>query len=170
MINIAQFISITPKNGDVQRFQNFFHSENGSAPIPGTTSPTYTFAPFRAEGVMAQLNGENETLQLLFPFSVFAVRLVEAGDGNRLSKLEMKTVWLESNSATSEASGYRLKNNLVSGQYTENYVGIGASFSDTTIELRFKSAMDSVNANFPAQSFTRKTVGILPLNSDISLR
>jgi hypothetical protein len=82
----------------------------------------------------------------------------------------MKTVWLESNSATSEASDYRLKNNLVSGQYTENYVGIGATFSDTTIELRFKSAMDSVNANFPAQSFTRKSVGILPLNSDISLR
>jgi hypothetical protein len=170
MINIAQFISITPKNGNVQRFQNFFHSENGSAPIPGTTSPAYTFAPFRAEGVMAQLNGENETLQLLFPFSVFAVRLVEAGDGNRLSRLEMKTVWLESNSATSEASDYRLKNNLVSGQYTENYVGIGASFSDTTIELRFKSAMDSVNANFPAQSFTRKNVGLLPLNSDINLR
>ena len=165
MINIAQFISITPKNGDVQRFQNFFHSENGSAPIPGTTSPTYTFAPFRAEGVMAQLNGENETLQLLFPFSVFAVRLVEAGDGNRLSRLEMKTVWLEYNPASNSPSEY-----LVSGQYTENYVGIGATFSDTTIELRFKSAMDSVNANFPAQSFTRKSVGILPLNSDISLR
>jgi hypothetical protein len=165
MINIAQFISITPKSGAVRRFQNFFHSESGGVPIPGTASPSYLFAPFRAEGVMAQLNGENETLQLLFPFSVFAVKLVEEGDGNRLTKLEMKTVWLENNSASSNASDY-----LVSGQYTENYVGIGATFSDTTIELRFKSAMDSVNANFPAQSFTRKSVGILPLNSDISLR
>lgn len=114
---------------------------------------------------MAQLNGENETLQLLFPFSTFAVKLVEEGNGNRLSKLEMKTLWLETNS-----NGYDPASYLVSGQYTDNYVGIGSTFSETTIELRFKSAMNSVNASFPAQSFTRKNAGILPLNSDINIR
>jgi hypothetical protein len=165
MLNIAQFISITPKSGTVRRFQNYFHSTTGGAPVPGTTSPSYLFAPFRAEGVMSQLNGENETLQLLFPFSTFAVRLVEEGDGNRLSKLELKTVWMETNS-----SGYNPSDYLWAGETNDSYVGIGATFSDTTIELRFKSAMDSVNANFPAQSFTRLNVGILPLNADINLR
>jgi hypothetical protein len=79
--------------------------------------------------------------------------------------MEIKTVWLENNKSTSEPADY-----LVSAQYTDFYIGVGASFSDTTIELRFKSAMDSVNANIPALSFTRQNTGILPLNSDINLR
>lgn len=169
MINIAHFIAITPRQtGAVtKRFQNFFYASSSSPliAVPGTTSPLYAFAPFRVEGSTAQLNGENETVQVLFPFTTFGVRLVEEGDGNRLSRMEVKTIWLENNNATSEPSDY-----LMSAQYTEFYVGVGASFSDTTIELRFKSAMDSVNANIPAQSFTKQNAGILPLNSDINLR
>lgn len=169
MINIAHFITITPKQtGAVERrFQNFFYASSSSPliAVPGTSSPLYAFAPFRVEGATAQLNGENETVQVLFPFTTFGVRLVEEGDGNRLSRMEIKTVWLENNKSTSEPSDY-----LVSAQYTDFYIGVGASFSDTTIELRFKSAMDSVNANIPALSFTRQNTGILPLNSDINLR
>jgi hypothetical protein len=168
MINIAHFLAITPKGGTVKRFQNFFYSPSDASnafAIPGTSSPLYSFAPFSVQGATAQLNGENETLQVLFPFTTFGVRLVEEGDGNRLSLLELKTVWLETNSSSTNPSSY-----LVSAQYTEFYTGIGASFSDTTIELRFKSAMDSVNAGFPSRSFTRSNVGILPLNADVNLR
>jgi hypothetical protein len=169
MINIAHFITITPKQtGAVERrFQNFFYASSSSPliAVPGTSSPLYAFAPFRVEGATAQLNGENETVQVLFPFTTFGVRLVEEGDGNRLSRMEIKTVWLENNKSTSEPADY-----LVSAQYTDFYIGVGASFSDTTIELRFKSAMDSVNANIPALSFTKQNTGILPLNSDINLR
>jgi hypothetical protein len=169
MINIAHFITITPKQtGAVpRRFQNFFYASSSSPLIalPGTSSPLYAFAPFRVEGATAQLNGENETVQVLFPFTTFGVRLVEEGDGNRLSRMELRTVWLENNKTTNEPSDY-----LVSAQYTDSYIGVGASFSDTTIELRFKSAMDSVNANIPALSFTKQNTGILPLNSDINLR
>ncbi len=169
MINIAHFITITPKQTDAvpRRFQNFFYASSSSPliAVPGTSSPLYAFAPFRVEGATAQLNGENETVQVLFPFTTFGVRLVEEGDGNRLSRMEIETVWLENNKSTSEPADY-----LVSAQYTDFYIGVGASFSDTTIELRFKSAMDSVNANIPALSFTRQNTGILPLNSDINLR
>lgn len=168
MINIAHFIAVTPKGCSVKRFQNFFYSSSSSSntiAIPGTSSPLYAFAPFSIQGATAQLNGENETLQLLFPFTTFGVRLVEEGDGNRLSSLEIKTLWLETNTATSLPSNY-----TVSAQYTEYYTGLGASFSDTTIELRFKSAMDSVNANFPARSFSKANAGRLPLNADVNLR
>jgi hypothetical protein len=167
MINIAHFITITPSGKSAQRFQNFFYSSDTSnnIAIPGTTTPKYIFAPFSVQGATAQLNGENQTLQVLFPFTTFGVRLVEEGNGNRLSSMEVKTIWLESNASSSNVSDY-----FVSAQYTEFYTGIGASFSDTTIELRFKSAMDSVGAAFPARTFTRDNVGVLPLNADLNLR
>lgn len=167
MINIAHFITITPKGSSAKRFQNFFYSATdvGGVPVPGSSSPSYGFAPFSVQGSTAQLNGENETLQILFPFTTFGVRLVEEGDGNRLSALEIRTLWLENNRATTNFSDY-----LVGAQYTEFYTGIGASFSDTTIELRFKSAMDSVNAGIPARTLARDNVGILPLNADLNLR
>ena len=167
MINIAHFITITPKGKSAQRFQNFFYAAgtSNSIAVPGTSSPKYSFAPFSVQGATAQLNGENQTLQVLFPFTTFGVRLVEEGSGNRLSLMEVKTLWLESNASSSNVSDY-----FVSAQYTEYYTGIGASFSDTTIELRFKSAMDSVGAAFPARSFTRDNVGRLPLNADLNLR
>jgi hypothetical protein len=167
MINIAHFITITPKEKSAKRFQNFFYAPDTSNTIalPGTASPLYAFAPFSVQGATAQLNGENETLQVLFPFTTFGVRLVEEGNGNQLSIMEVKTVWLESNASSSNVSDY-----FVSAQYTEFYTGIGASFSDTTIELRFKSAMDSVGAAFPARTFTRDNVGRLPLNADLNLR
>lgn len=167
MINVAHFVAITPKGGSVKYFQNFFHnaSSSSSVRIPGTSSPSYVFAPFSIQGATATLNGDNQVLQLLFPFTTFGVRLVEEGNGNRLSLLEVKTVWLENNATTTEASNY-----LVSAQYTEYYTGIGASFSDTTIELRFRSAMDSVGAAFPSRTFTQNNVGRLPLNADLNLR
>lgn len=167
MINIAHFITITPKDGSAKRFQNFFYLPDATSnvAIPGTSSPLFTFAPFSLQGATAQLNGENETLQILFPFTTFGVRLVEEGNGNRLSSLEVKTLWLENNTSTTDPSNY-----LVGAQYTEYYTGVGASFSDTTIELRFKSAMDSVNAALPARTFARENVGILPLNADVNLR
>lgn len=167
MINIAHFITITPKGGSTKRFQNFFYlpDTTSNIAIPGTSSPLFTFAPFSLQGATAQLNGENETLQILFPFTTFGVRLVEEGNGNRLSSLEVKTLWLENNTSTTDPSNY-----LVGAQYAEYYTGVGASFSDTTIELRFKSAMDSVNAALPARTFARENVGILPLNADVNLR
>ena len=54
--------------------------------------------------------------------------------------------------------------------FTENLVRIGASFDDTTLELRFRTAMDSVGAGFPARTFTRDNVGILPINAELYLR
>jgi hypothetical protein len=54
--------------------------------------------------------------------------------------------------------------------YEERYVGIGASFSDTTIELRYRTAMDSVGATFPARTLTRSLVGPLPLNAQLVLQ
>lgn len=151
-IRIAQYFKLTTSTGVVHRYQNYFVGETKTF-----LSESYEFAPFRAEGAMATLNGDNETLQVLFPNIEVALRLVEQGNGNRLSELVLTTAWLN-------ASGQILTT------LTDYYIGIGASFSETTIELRYRSAIDSVGAAFPKRTLTRDLVGPLPLNSELFLR
>lgn len=151
-IRIAQYFRLATTDGVIHRYQNYF---------VGTTSTynsqTYSFAPFQADGAMASLNGENDQLRVLFPHIEYALRLVESGNGNRLSELELTTAWLN-------AAG------TITNAHTDYYIGIGASFSETTIELRYRSAIDSVGSAFPARTFTRDLVGPLPLNSELFLR
>ena len=151
-IRIAQYFDLLDASGIRHRYQNYFVQEARS--IAGVR---YEFAPFRAEGSTANLNGDNSIIRVLFPAAEFAIKLVEQGDGNRLSELTLTTQWL--NAA-----------NAVVRSYEERYVGIGASFSDTTIELRYRTAMDSVGATFPARTLTRGLVGPLPLNAQLVLQ
>lgn len=134
------------------RYQNFFVNETKTY-----NNQFYAFAPFRAEGTVSNLGGDNTLLQVLFPNVEVALRLVEQGNGNRLSRLILTTQWLNADFAPVKT-------------YEERYIGIGAAFSDTTIELRFRSAMDSVGAQFPARTLTRNLVGLLPLSANVSLR
>jgi hypothetical protein len=164
-IRVAHFAFIETANQRSHYYQNYFFGKDFTAvSIPGTASPVYRHAPFEARGSTAALGGDNPALQLLFPHTAFAIAMVEDGEGNRLSKLQLKTVWMASNDI-SNYSSYTVVN-----QYTEYYIGVGAAFSDTTIELRFRSAMDSVGASFPAQQLNRQNVGILPLNADLRLQ
>lgn len=151
-LRICQFFKLRTTDGVTHRYQNYFIGENASL-----QSESYAFAPFRAEGALATLNGDNAQLQVLFPHVDFALVLVESGNGNRLSELELTTAWLN-------AAG------TITNTTTDYYIGLGASFNDTTIELRFRSAIDSVGSNFPGRTFTRDTVGPLPLNSELYLR
>ncbi len=151
-LRICQFFKLRTTDGVTHRYQNYFIGQSASL-----LSESYTFAPFRAEGAMATLNGDNAQLQVLFPHVDFALVLVESGNGNRLSELELTTAWL--NAAGS-----------ITNTTTDYYIGLGASFNDTTIELRFRSAIDSVGSNFPGRTFTREMVGPLPLNSELFLR
>lgn len=106
---------------------------------------------------MASLNGDNQQLRVLFPNVEYALRLTEQGNGNRLSELELTTAWLN------EAE-------QIVNTFTDFYIGIGAGFSETTLELRFRSAIDSVGSEFPGRTFTLDLVGPLPLNSELYLR
>mgnify|MGYP006268768925 CR=1 FL=1 len=151
-IRIAQYFKLATATGAVHRFQNYFVGQASTY-----LSESYAFAPFRAEGAMATLNGDNETLQVLFPNIELALRLVEQGNGNRLSELTLTTAWL---SASEQ----------ILTTLTDYYIGIGASYSETTIELRYRSAIDSVGSAFPARTLTRDLVGPLPLNSELYLR
>jgi hypothetical protein len=151
-IRIAQYFKLTTATGIVHRYQNYFVGDTSNY-----LSEAYSFVPFRAEGAMATLNGENQTLQVLFPNVELALRLLEQGNGNRLSELELTTAWLN-------ASGQ------IQTALTDYYIGIGSSYSDTTVELRFRSAIDSVGSAFPARTLTRDLVGPLPLNSELFLR
>jgi hypothetical protein len=162
---IAHFIELTTANGTVHYFQNFFYTGGSSVGIPGGGGGSYEFAPFRAEGSLASLNGENAPLRLLFPHSAFTIALVENGEGNRLSRLTMKTVWLANAGNIANYEDYS-----VVAAYDEYYLGVGATFDDTTVELRFRSSMDSVGAAFPRRTFNSTNVGILPINAEISLR
>lgn len=163
---VANFLQLTTTNGTVHYYQNFFHGGSDSrVAVPGTDTPLYEFAPFRAEGSLASLNGENALLRVLFPHSEFTVALVENGDGNRLSRLTFKTVWLGNAESLVNYDNYS-----TIASYDEYYVGIGASFDDTTVELRFRSAMDSVGANFPRRTFNTTNAGILPVTAEVSFR
>lgn len=151
-IRICQFFDLTTSRGQRHRYQNYFIGESQSF-----LGNSFTFAPFQADGALSSLNGDNQQLRVLFPNLELVLRLVEDGDGNRLSVLALTTAWLT-------GSGQ------IANHFTDYFIGTGASFSEDTVELRFRSSMDSVGAEFPGRVFTSDNVGILPLSSDISLR
>lgn len=135
------------------RYQNYFINT-----VKTYAGANFEFAPFRAEGTVLSMTGDNPVLQVLFPNVDFSVQLLHNGDGNRLSQLELTTVWLDADS------------NYTSVANTEYYVGLGASISETTIELRFRSAIDSAANNFPARTITTTNAGPLPLDAQLTLQ
>ena len=151
-IRICQFFRLTTSSGRIHRFQNYFIGEdkafNGQA---------FSFSPFQADGALASLNGENQQLRVLFGSNELTIRLVEEADGNRLSVLELTTAWLSSS-------------DQIVTTFTDYFVGIGSTYNEDTVELRFRSSMDSVGAAFPARSLTSENVGILPLNAELYLQ
>jgi len=154
-IRIVQFFKLETATGKSRRFQNYFVGQKITF-----GSLTYSFAPFQVEGSVSSLNGDNSQIQILFPATEYAIRLVEEGGGNRKSKLSLytRTVPRDSTGAVSNSGP------------TEQYIGLGASFSAETVELRFNTAADAVASNFPAQRLTQENVGFLPLESALSLR
>ena len=152
-IRICQFFDLLTTTGKQHYYQNYFIAESKCF-----LGQSYSFAPFQADGALASLNGDNQQLRVLFPSLEIVIRLVEEGDGNRLSVLKLTTLWTN---ATGSLNGTR---------YTDYFVGIGAGFSDSTVELRFRSSMDSVGSSFPARTLTTENVGVLPLNSELYLR
>jgi hypothetical protein len=158
-IRIAQFFKLTAARnrdgtpGQEHYYQNYFANENKTY-----GGESYSFAPFQAQGTTAALNGDNNVLQVLFPNVDFAVQLLYSSNSNRLSVLELTTQWL---TAENEPSGTAL---------TEYYIGIGSSISETTLELRFRSSIDSVSSNFPNRTLTRELAGILPLDAQLILQ
>ena len=158
-IRIAQFFKLTAARnrdgtiGQTHYYQNYFANENKTY-----SNESYSFAPFQAQGTTAALNGDNNVLQVLFPNVDFAVQLLYSSNSNRLSVLELTTQWL---TAENEPSGTAL---------TEYYIGIGSSISETTLELRFRSSVDSVASNFPNRTLTRELAGILPLDAQLILQ
>jgi len=155
-IRICNFFRLRTSAGRVHRFQNYFIGENKEF-LEGPTL-LYAFSPFQADGALASLNGDNQQLRVLFPSQEVSIRLVEEGDGNRLSVLELTTLWTNATGALNGA------------QYTDYFIGVGATFNEDTIELRFRSSMDSVGAGFPARTLSVDSVGILPLDASLSLR
>jgi hypothetical protein len=151
-IRICNFFKLTTTAGRVHRFQNYFI---GNKTFNGEV---YSFSPFQADGALASLSGDNQQLRVLFPSQEVSIRLVEEGDGNRLSVLELATLWTNATGALNGA------------QFTDYFLGIGATFNEDTIELRFRSSMDSVGAGFPARVLTVDNVGILPLDANLSLK
>jgi hypothetical protein len=150
-IRICNFFDLETTTGKRHYYQNYFIAESKSF-----LGQPYAFAPFQADGALANLNGDNQQLRVLFPAQELVIRLVEEGDGNRLSVLKLTTAWVTAAGA-------------ISTTFTDYFIGTGATFSDTAVELRFRSSMDSVGANFPARTLTSDNVGILPLNAELYL-
>jgi hypothetical protein len=152
-IRICQFFELYTNNGVSHRYQNYFVKESKS--LGGNS---YKFAPFQVDGGVSSLNADNDQLQVLFPATEYAIRLVEEANGNRKSRLELFTRFVNENGdvLVSNHDGY--------------FVGTGAAFSDDTVELRFRSAIDGITQNMPARKLSRENVGILPLESQLNLR
>ena len=155
-LRICQFLHLTVRtdDGDRQyRFQNYFVGATNS-----DLGVSYSFAPFQVQGSVSNLNGDNEQIQVLFPAIEYALKLVAQGSGNRKSVLNLKTRFV-----TPEGS-------LSATGPEENYIGLGATFNADTIELRFSSSLDAAFSGFPSRQLTEQNVGVLPLDSFISLR
>ena len=157
-IRIANFFELkVDGKATTLRYQNYFVGSTYSY-----QSKSFDFVPFRTEGAVAALNGDNEVVQVLFPNVAsttdarLGIALLELYNGNRLTELTLTTAWLD-------GSGNIIR------PVDDYYIGIGASVSDSTIELRFRSAIDSVGSAFPARTLTRELVGPLPLNSQLYL-
>lgn len=151
-IRIAQYFNLTDSSGNRYTYQNYFVQQ------PATLNGVqYEFAPFRAEGGVSNVGGDNPIIRVLFPSVNYAIFLVEKADGNRLTTLTLTYQWLNASN-----SQIRI--------YEERYIGIGASFSETTVELRYRSAMDSVQKAFPGRRLSQNLVGSLPLNEQLNLQ
>jgi hypothetical protein len=152
-IKICQVIQLKMRNGAQLNAQNYFVGQNYRY-----LGADYVFVPFEVSGSLMTLGGDNETLTILFPNVELALTLLEGGDGNRNSELTLRNIWLNA------------ADQPMSDPVAEFYVGQGSSFSETTIECRFRSALDSVGGNFPRRIITAENSGILPLNSDVTLQ
>jgi hypothetical protein len=157
-IRIAQFFKLTVRKEDgaqadkVHLYQNYFIGETSAL-----AGENYGFSAFQADGALASLNGDNQQLRVLFPSNELTIRFVEEGNGNRLTVLALTTAWINGSGA-------------IATYFTDYFIGIGASFNEDTVELRFRSSMDSVGAGFPARVLSVDNVGILPLNAELYLR
>jgi hypothetical protein len=152
-IRIVQFFDLKTSGGTVYRYQNFFV---GLRKRFG--SKNYDFAPFQVMGQNSSLNGDSEQLSVLFPALDVVVALVEGGDGNRKSVLNLHTRFVNRSGDYSSAGPRGV------------FFGLGASFNDDTVELRFSSALDAAASQFPATTLTEANAGILPLESQLQLR
>lgn len=152
-IQICQLLDLKMRNGTQLLAQNFFVKQSYTF-----LGQTYQFVPFQISGSLMTIGGDNETLTVLFPNIEMAITLLEGGDGNRNSELVLRNLWL--NSALQP----------IPDPIPEFYVGQGSTFSEITIECRFRSALDSVGGTFPARVITVENSGVLPLNSDVSLQ
>lgn len=152
-IRICQLFDWQAENGTSIRCQNFFLGQDFVY-----QGLRYQFVPFQVSGSLMTLTGDSETLTCLFPNEDLVLAVVTSGDGNRNSKLTLTNLWLNQS------------NQPLPGAFPEYYVGVGCSFSETTVELRFRSAMDAVNAQIPGRIITAENCGVLPLDSQISLR
>lgn len=152
-IRLVQFFDLVTDNNNTHRFQNYF--VNQTQQFGGQN---FDFAPFQVQGSVSSLNGDNIQIQVLFPTTDYAVKLVQLGQGNRKSLLTLTTRTVSAAGAVSSAGPQEI------------FIGLGASFSEDTIELRFNTAADSVASTFPAQRLSQENVGFLPLDSALSLR
>tara|TARA_R110002020_G_C16157819_1_gene763153 strand:- start:281 stop:760 length:480 start_codon:yes stop_codon:yes gene_type:complete len=155
-IRLIQFFDFTDASGNNKAeycFQNYFVNETKSK-----GNKLFGFAPFQVVGGVSSIGGDNSQIQILFPATEYAIALVASANGNRKSQLELTT-------KTVNAAG-----TVTSLMAQEFYIGLGAAFSESTIELRFNTAVDAVGSNFPAQRLSEDNVGILPLDSALSLR
>ena len=160
-IKIVQFFDFTGADTTQPfrelRFQNYF--VNTEIQIrEGEGNKFFKFAPFQVQGISSSIGGDNSQIRILFPATRDAIQLVGLNDGNRNSRLELVTKSVNNDNRVAD---------LLAKEF---YIGLGASFSETTVELRFNTAVDAVASNFPAQRLSEENVGILPLDASLSLR
>ena len=146
---IAQFITLTVDPHSL-RFQNYYMGRDYVY-----NDQTYLFSPFRIEGTRSS-GADNSQISVLFPNSRTSLPLLQLLNGGRLVQARVDSLWMLDD--TPEQT------------ITEWYTGVGSTFDETTVEIRFRSAVDAVTSGFPRRQMNDALVGLLPQLNEIRLQ
>lgn len=123
-------------------------------------SRSWQYCDFRPSGSSQSNTGDAVEKTIQFPNIPLILQPVFDNDGMRGVVAILKTVWLDAALLPDPTK-----------VLTEVLVGKGASFVDTTLEVRLSAVEDAVSKEIPARklSANQESVGILPLSAQLRL-
>lgn len=148
-LNLGHLLTLKTTSGIQHQFQNFKISNDITH-----NGTVYSFVPFRFDGIVANLSGDNMDASIALP----ANKLTRAWAEQALSESWIGTV-----------QALLLDDSSQPIQTLHSYVGVIASggWDDTAVQLQLNTVMNAVRGSIPGRKFTRQLVGNIPITANI---